>query len=151
MTVCKITLKPKGKTWSGQARTVTLGSGTAQNPNAGRTVLCKGVRLSLISWNELKRAGWKVDETLSGMWHPRAEVTVRFEAKHGSLYLLLKNDDDDDYNDDEIAEVTPAGFLSNLMRNYITFGAPDMTKLRKDRNIRSDNLSRQNYDVFIRR
>ena len=122
-----VSLKLKGKTWSGSACTVTLGSGPAANPNSGRAVLCHEAPLSLISWHELKRAGWKVDENLTYIWHTRAKVTIYFEMKNGLLYLPIDNDG---YDDNEM-DIGPTGFLSNLMKNYITFGGPDMTKLRK--------------------
>ena len=78
---------------------MTLGSGPAANPNSGREVLCHEAPLSLISWHELKRAGWKVDELLTYIWHTRAEVTIYFEMKNGLLYLPIDNDG---YNDDEM-------------------------------------------------
>ena len=111
-----ITLKLKAWTWFGDECTVALGSGVGENPNSGRAVLCQEAPLSLISWHELKRAGWRVDEALSYIWHPRAQVTVYFEAKHGLLYLPIECNDDN-YTQEEIE---PTGFMSNLM-----------TKLRK--------------------
>jgi hypothetical protein len=38
--------------------------------------------------------------------------------KNGLLYLPIDNDG---YDDDEM-DIRPTGFLSNLMKNYITFG-----------------------------
>ena len=56
--------------------------------------------MSLTSWHELKRAGWKVDENLTYIWHTRAEVTIYFETKkNGLLYLPIDNDG---YSDDEM-------------------------------------------------
>ena len=128
-----ISLKLKGWTWFGDECTVNLGKGSDANPNSGRAVLCRDAPLSLVSWAELKRAGWKVDESLTCIWHPREKVTVYFEAKHGLLYLPIERCDahDDAHDDNEEINVAPTGFLSNLMKNYITFGGPDMTKLRK--------------------
>ena len=107
--------------------------GSDANPNSGRAVLCRDAPLSLVSWAELKRAGWKVGESLTCIWHPREKVTVYFEAKYGLLYLPIEHCDahDDAHDENEEINVAPTGFLSNLMKNYITFGGPDIIKLRK--------------------
>ena len=69
------------------------------------------------------------DESLTCIWHPREKVTVYFEAKHGLLYLPIERCDAHD--DNEEINVEPTGFLSNLMKNYITFGGPAMTNYAK--------------------
>ena len=98
-----ISLKLKGWTWFGDECTVNLGKGSDANPNSGRAVLCRDAPLSLVSWAELKRAGWKVDESLTCIWHPREKVTVYFDAKHGLLYLPIERCDahDDAHDDNE--------------------------------------------------
>ena len=92
--------------------------------------------MSLVSWAELKRAGWKVDdESLTCIWHPREKVTVYFEAKHGLLYLPIERCDahDDAHDDNEEINVAPTGFLSNLMKNYITFRRAGHDKITQNR------------------
>ena len=62
--------------------------------------------MCLISWHELKRAGWKVDKNLTYIWHAHAEVTIHFEMTNGLLYLPMDNDD---YDGDEM-DIGPTSF-----------------------------------------
>ena len=100
---------------------------------ASNALLCAESPLNLVSWSELKDAGWLCFPDLSGIYHPKYRLTIYLEAEDGVSYMpLVVEDGLDDGDDDEAESVSYVGsFLSSMTKYYVTFGGPDITRLRK--------------------
>ena len=141
-TACNLTghvdMSFHGVRWDGGGDCiVTLRGDVEDETNA---LYCPVSPLNLVSASELLDAGWLYFADLSGMYHPQYRVSIYIERVDGLSYMPLVSKDmsiddgDDDLPSETLAQIAMrcvGTFLSSMTKFYVTFGGPDVTRLRK--------------------
>ena len=103
-----------------------------ESRSESNALLCAESPLNLMSWSELKKAGWLCFADLSGIYHPKYRLTIYFDEEDGVSYMPLVVDDDFECDDVTAGSISHVGaFLSSMTKYFVTFGGPDITRLRK--------------------
>ena len=105
----------------------------------------------------MKKAGWFMMPDGNGLFHPEAQLCIWYEFANGDGLLYMPIVDPAEYEDDErsvccgcpmnssdtnssasnssVTNIFPAhrmrDSLPNIFRWYVTFGGPDVNRLRK--------------------
>ena len=141
-----------GELWDdGSYVPVTITGESNAAPNA---LLSTSAPLSLISWSAMKKKGWKVLADISGMYHEKYRVTIYFEERDGLSYMpVVEHVEHADrrltVDSAAMTHVTATAYpaaaslrkLSKMTQYYVTFGGPDVTRLRKTGEILNLDLS----------
>ena len=126
----------RGESWdTGHECLVEMKGDSGAESNA---LLCYESPLNLISYEELGKAGWLCTPDLSGIYHPKYRVSVWFERADGLRYMPLVDNGGDGEEEEEsdgvrgyVGSLAVSSFLSTMTRWFVTFGGPDITRLRK--------------------